>query len=441
MPKLPAEELKLFRITVAHYRYRNSDWLKAINKHLPLREEWTQNQANALEYIEKDGRPRKPFTADTLRQLETAFGHLPEWPEWRERFVAAIDYQDSLHPAVVALNEAEGQQEENRDGEVDTGTEEEIIEEGEGQSEESEATMTFQTDQEEPRMPDMERRNWLPFIVIALALGLGGSCVTGAWLQRTLSKSPGPLAVLPGDTREPTEEAVPTTAVATTTVPKATTAVPAPTATVPTVTPSSTPTATDTATATSTATATPTKTPTVTPTPFPLPFEDDFSAGLTDSWRTVSGKWGWADGRLEARESPGWAIILTGDPNWTDYAVEVNIGANYRWTDTRIVLRAVGENYMAFNLSTHNGPWNAFALMKVENGKTTEIARGGGYLDVEIGGHSYRAEAVGDFYRLYQDGYLAFETQDDSFTQGAVGLGISGHLEDAWFDNFKVTAR
>lgn len=416
MPQLPAQVLTEFRVRVLHYRNRGKEWRDAVNRYLPEHEKWLESFFVNLEYVEKNGRPRKYFETEHLDQLERAFGDNPNWPEWKAKFLEAIAYQNSLDlPLLKNITKSEtGEETEAIDEVVETP----IIEAGKSQSEKSEAPMTFQTDiEEQDDLPGRERRKLLPLAALGLIVVLGGSCLAGVWLTRALTPKPTPqAAVIPTATTE------------------AKTKEPAP---IFTAEPAAkiTPTLTNTAVPTSTAT----KTPTVTPTPFPLPFEDDFSSGLTDSWRTLSGRWGWADGHLEARESPGWAVMLTGDQDWTDYAVEVDIGANYRWTETRIVLRAVGENYIAFNLS--DDPLYAYTLVKVDNSKTIEIARGRGQLDVELGGHSYRAEVVGDFYRLYQDGYLAFETQDDSFTQGAVGLGISGHLEDAWFDNFRVTAR
>jgi DNA-binding CsgD family transcriptional regulator len=173
----------------------------------------------------------------------------------------------------------------------------------------------------------------------------------------------------------------------------------------------------------------------------PLPFSDNFDKGLTALWKPQTGTWRMVNGRLTADPSDLMSLIVVGDENWTDYTVNVDV-FNYDWNyPVRVIVRAAGGNYLAFQTNCCNTDW--FLVSGPEEKSIAHFDKGGlkfsgfsGFMKDQI-----RVEVSGQTYSGYVDGKLYLQVQDATLTSGAVGLAFQYAFENTTqFDNFSVAA-
>ncbi len=193
--------------------------------------------------------------------------------------------------------------------------------------------------------------------------------------------------------------------------------------------------------------------PTPTPTPTPIPperilFQDDFS-DPNSGWPRFKADWGITD-YINGRYRIGVGLAYTdlwANPglDFRDIRIEVDAQAvaGSEYNSFGVLCRYQDdENFYFFVLSNAG----YYAIVKMIDGEQYQltperqlavrgIIRPGSQVN------RVQAECVGDRLRLYANGHLLAEVQDDAFAHGDVGL-IAGAFTDAGiiveFDNFVV---
>ncbi len=193
--------------------------------------------------------------------------------------------------------------------------------------------------------------------------------------------------------------------------------------------------------------------PTPTPTPTPIPadrilFQDDFS-DPNSGWTRFKADWGITD-YINGRYRIGVGINYTdlwANPglDFADVRIEVDAQAiaGSEYNSFGVICRYQDDANFYFFILSNAG---YYAIVKMEDGEQYQltperqlavrgIIRPGSQVN------RVQAECVGDTLRLYANGHLLAEVQDDTFTHGDVGL-IAGAFTDAGvvveFDNFVV---
>ncbi len=181
-------------------------------------------------------------------------------------------------------------------------------------------------------------------------------------------------------------------------------------------------------------------------------FADDFDDEMKDGWRTSpQDSWATVEGDLVAFEGDraGRAYILTGDPTWSDYCLDVDmrIGSTGRDAAPReigVVARAAGEkDYFAFLLTPAQGQGQLY-FRAVRAGKADAPVRPTPASFKEGESVHLRLVARGKQLTAYLNGDPnPVASYGAAATTGAAGLMVD--LED-WsadsgyaFDNFTVT--
>lgn len=145
----------------------------------------------------------------------------------------------------------------------------------------------------------------------------------------------------------------------------------------------------------------PTESPTYTPPPKPaVLFEDDFEAGLSESWEVVTGNPIIANGMLTSDQIT-WLLI--GSPDWKKYSVEIYARSPiiFAWDDKTTIglhVQDIGNMYaMGFFEGTSelykvkNGEWNAIPSTEVNESvnsdmKNYKFSIDEGVIDFQING-------------------------------------------------------
>lgn len=256
--------------------------------------------------------------------------------------------------------------------------------------------------------------------VIALLVTLAQPTKVVVWLQRYASlPTPTPIII----TMPPTESSV---------VPVSDPASP----------PTHTPLPTYTPYPTHTALPAPTSTlpPSASPSPaLALPFSDDFDDGARNEWEPLSGTWRTVDGEYTVTGSQfTWAHSVVGDPNWTDYVVDVDYSTEHSYTRIALLVRASESSGlgMACILShlevLHWAVWGEDGWETLATKKLPQQYQKAGHLRVEVRGSRYSCG----------DGSTKITLTDDSLERGAVGVGIHCRSDAncPLLDNFTVTS-
>jgi hypothetical protein len=173
------------------------------------------------------------------------------------------------------------------------------------------------------------------------------------------------------------------------------------------------------------------------------PLTDNFNDGDAKGWTEIQGKWS-VEKEEYVQEDLKWTTTAThetytrsylGEEKWQDYTFSAKvrieeggdlapiIGIFFRVTE-----KSDSGDYYLFRLDERpsEGPGLIKApntIIKVNNNKPAEIGRD--YL--------LTVEVSGDHIKCYVDGKLELDVQDNSFTQGAVGVGTfnaEGHFDD-----------
>jgi hypothetical protein len=120
-----------------------------------------------------------------------------------------------------------------------------------------------------------------------------------------------------------------------------------------------------------TATSYPTSTPYPTYTPYPmppptstpkpvvisLPFEDTFDLRPRAEWEPIKGSWRVVDGRLTTDPNDDWSLILVGDQEWSNYAVDVDVWSDEWFYPVRIIVRTQDAGYVAIETDINGTDW------------------------------------------------------------------------------------
>jgi len=170
---------------------------------------------------------------------------------------------------------------------------------------------------------------------------------------------------------------------------------------------------------------------------------DNFNDGNDNDWKPIQGEWSVEKGEY-IQDDLTWTTTAThetytrsyfGEEDWEEYTVEAKvrieeggdlapiIGIFFRVTE-----KSEDGDYYLFRLDQRasEGPGlikapNATVI--INNNKPAEIGRD----------YILKVEVKGDEIKCYVDGELEIEVQDDSFPQGAIGVGTfnaEGHFDD-----------
>jgi len=174
----------------------------------------------------------------------------------------------------------------------------------------------------------------------------------------------------------------------------------------------------------------------------PLPFRDTFDSGLSSDWEVQSGTWRVVNGQLTADPGHDWSVILVGDSGWSDYVLEVD-AYNYSWSyPIRIIVRERNGNYLALQTNCCETDW--IAVSGTSENVIAHLDKGGLSFSRSEGfvRNHFRIEVVGQMYSAYIDGSLYLQVQDQTLSNGRVGLALSYPFENTVrFDDFGVTAQ
>ena len=167
-----------------------------------------------------------------------------------------------------------------------------------------------------------------------------------------------------------------------------------------------------------------------------LVYEDDFTGDLSN-WSTIYGRWQVRDGRLESRNN-GYHMILSDDGTYGDQSIRTTVKFDHRNASAAIVFRAETSgrrirNGYGLELDRRR---KSFVYTRIENGRFYEEV----FKDVPDNfdwdaEHEMEVKAVGDKLTLYVNGDEALTVNDDSFSEGQVGLYAAKRLS---FDDIEV---
>lgn len=173
---------------------------------------------------------------------------------------------------------------------------------------------------------------------------------------------------------------------------------------------------------------------------------DNFGDGNDQDWTPIQGQWSVDEGEY-VQEVLEWTTTAThetytrsyfGEENWQDYTFEAKvrieeggelapiIGIFFRVTE-----KSPTGDYYLFRLDARasEGPGLIKApneIIQINNGQPAEIGKD--YL--------LKIEVEGQNIKCYVDGELEIDVEDDSFQQGAIGVGTFN--AEGYFDDVRV---
>jgi len=173
-----------------------------------------------------------------------------------------------------------------------------------------------------------------------------------------------------------------------------------------------------------------------------LLFHDDCNRDLEmGSWAPKAGSWMMVDGAIAQNSSASPAFITSGDSNWRNYTLEVNIKGIEKWGPI------IGVRYndrtkqcIALNFSEGNGHWVGVALFNVETGKIRSLP-GTKRFKLEMGRwYKLKMEVHGGTVKCYLNGQLIQTVSDPEIGRLRTGgLALGTWQSRAYFDEIKVT--
>ena len=198
---------------------------------------------------------------------------------------------------------------------------------------------------------------------------------------------------------------------------------------------------------------------TVTVTEALAPFADCFdrSPGAVDGWTAALGDWAiTADGKVETTAAAAEAYLYAGDPpkplppefvaevDWTYVAatpVEQNgigrhAGVNFFWntaTTNRFAADSRGYNLFYIDRATDRG----LSLLRFQGGGYVVLNPPGGTPDITEPPAKVRIEVDGPAIKVFADGALAFEVEDDVYRDGFFSLFVYNENQ-VRFDNVLI---
>lgn len=170
-------------------------------------------------------------------------------------------------------------------------------------------------------------------------------------------------------------------------------------------------------------------------------FSDDFNGGTLGKWKPDrDGVWSIRHGMLRAdlpdrRQER--SLIYAGDPEWTDYAVDLDVCA-MRGVDKGVVVRIDEQSGIAADL---RGPGYHDVLLHRREwpmGRASVVNGNGTW-------HHLRVEARGHRYRVYVDGNLALDRPDRRKSRPAGSIALAAYTggggeSTVYYDNLVVTS-
>ena len=171
-----------------------------------------------------------------------------------------------------------------------------------------------------------------------------------------------------------------------------------------------------------------------------LPYQDTFDLRLDPKWQPMIGVWRVVDGKLTIDPGSGAGQIFIGDPQWSNYTVEVDAWMEDWVKPVHIIVRAEDDGYMAFQISIKGTD-----LYLYSDGESRVIAHSDiGMYDVPGDGRYGKSfhiqiDVNEDIYTAYVNGIQTLQVQDGTRSQGRIGLGHDIPIfRDVWFDNFEI---
>jgi hypothetical protein len=149
-------------------------------------------------------------------------------------------------------------------------------------------------------------------------------------------------------------------------------------------------------------------------------------------------------GRLTTVTENRWVIALVGDPDWHNYAVEVDVDYPI-WSDSdfRILARVQdANNMMGLHLEKSTSHSGSIDIRAKTGGEWKVIAKQRFQLGERLMGENphLRFEVGDSIYTVYVDGEQWLSVSDSTFTSGRAGLELIRRKADKYaaFDRFVV---
>jgi len=148
-----------------------------------------------------------------------------------------------------------------------------------------------------------------------------------------------------------------------------------------------------------------------------IPFQDNF-ANL-NNWTLIDGTWTLISGGVQGTSSTGEALMVAGNPAWTDYSIA-----------SPITIAAAAEASIVFRYQNSTnfywaglGLWgHQYSISKVVNGTYSELISSGLQSANPAGTYQLQVIVSGSNIELYVNGVLALTVTDTSLTSGEIGL-------------------
>ena len=149
-------------------------------------------------------------------------------------------------------------------------------------------------------------------------------------------------------------------------------------------------------------------------------FIDDFVN--LNKWNTVEGDWIVSNRVAEGYQQEGECLAWAGSTLWTNYEVNANLRIIASGDEAVLVVRYTDlGNFYWIGL----GCWNhKYSIVRVLDYSHTELMYSGDSTEIEVDRwYNVSVIAFDNNLRLFVDGVKVLETEDDSFPNGAIGLG------------------
>jgi hypothetical protein len=167
-------------------------------------------------------------------------------------------------------------------------------------------------------------------------------------------------------------------------------------------------------------------------------FVDDFGKQEAGKWVAVSGEWLGPQKGAVARNGPGEALLLGGDPTWTDYVYGADVTGSKR-AGAGIVFRASDAGRLVFRWAPEGCelPYaGQVQLVRVVGEQATVLAEAPATLAVAET-HRFEASCEGSHVALCVDGERVLECAARALLEGGIGLYADGQGRVS-FDNVSV---
>ena len=163
--------------------------------------------------------------------------------------------------------------------------------------------------------------------------------------------------------------------------------------------------------------------------------------GMKPEWEAISGDWRIANGRLTSIARGQFSYVFAGEPTAKNYAIDVDFDAGSRGMLSRRPIAIIMNAQDVNNMITFELELDYSTLKLRKNGRWVDLIDGYrmyGHLPSDYRGH-LRVEVRDNFFTVYIDGELWLSMNDNTFSGGRVGVGMSCADKCPGFDDFRVT--